>query len=112
MVDTGQRPSPNVVHHRIEQELGTGRHRANSPISDDRLRDRDQGATLLTFEPRRDVAAIERRYGALTGSLGILLHIEGVIDRLGQPAVFNTKLEGLAVVAGSNKKGICISCEG
>ena len=41
---------------------------------------------------------------SLTGSLGILLHIESVIDRLRQPSVFNTKLEGPAVVTGSNKE--------
>jgi len=40
----------------------------------------------------------------LTRSLGVLLLIEGVIDRLGQPAAFNTKLEGLAAVTGSNKE--------
>ncbi len=40
-------------------------------------------ATSNAPRPRRDLAAIERREGALTGSPGILLHIEGVIDRLG-----------------------------
>jgi hypothetical protein len=63
------------------------------------------------FEPRRDLAAIKRRDGALTGSLGMLLHIERVIDRLGQPPCLIRSSKALPLLQDRTKKVICISFE-
>jgi hypothetical protein len=52
----------------------------------------------------KDLAAIERRYGALACPLGVLLYIEGEVDRLGTLAVFDTQLVGLPIITGPNKE--------
>jgi len=68
------------------------------------MRDRDEGVAFRAFNPRRDLAAIECRYGTLARPLSVLQHIEGAVDRFGKATVFNSELEGFRIVTGANKE--------
>src|SRR6185437_3329011 len=112
VVGIEQRLSTHFLHHGIQHALSTWRHRANPSVRNDCLRDRDEGAPVRAFQPRGHLTAIECRDGALACALGVLLHVEGAVDRFGRRPCLTRSSKVFPSLRDRTRNGMCISCEG